>query len=158
MFSKIQILDDLDLCKKEILSHLIGTYLMFEHFFHTTRHTGIRLQITFLYKQMTSLSITVKHTQVCRARTSYPMMLALLDDKSTSTFVGLVGASLLKYGVSAWLATRQRPKVYEKVGRIAGLRLFPVKSCRGLEIQSAHCTKTGLHQHDVTDRLVHVPC
>ncbi|XP_033734682.1 mitochondrial amidoxime-reducing component 1-like [Pecten maximus] len=78
-------------------------------------------------------------------------MLSILQDDATSTFVGLVGASVLKYGFTTWLASG-RPKVYEKVGKVSSLQLYPVKSCRGLDVKTAECTSIGLRQYGVTDR------
>ncbi|OWF34597.1 Mitochondrial amidoxime-reducing component 1 [Mizuhopecten yessoensis] len=78
-------------------------------------------------------------------------MLSLLEDDATTTFVSLIGASVLKYGFTSWLALN-RPKVYEKVGRVSSLQLYPVKSCRGLDVKTAECTLTGLRQYGVTDR------
>ncbi|XP_033734681.1 mitochondrial amidoxime-reducing component 1-like [Pecten maximus] len=78
-------------------------------------------------------------------------MLSILQDDATSTFVGLVGASVLKYGFTTWLASG-RPKVYEKVGKVSSLKLYPVKSCRGLDVKTAECTPLGLRQFGVTDR------
>ncbi|XP_060079531.1 mitochondrial amidoxime reducing component 2-like [Ylistrum balloti] len=78
-------------------------------------------------------------------------MLSILRDDATSTFVGLIGASVLKYGFTTWLASG-KPRVYEKVGKVSSLHLYPVKSCRGLDIETAECTAIGLRQFGVTDR------
>ncbi|XP_069118861.1 mitochondrial amidoxime reducing component 2-like [Argopecten irradians] len=84
-------------------------------------------------------------------------MVSLLQDDATSTFIGLVGASVLKYGLTTWLASN-RPKVYEKVGKVSCLQLYPVKSCRGLDVQTAECTPIGLSQYGVTDRHWIISC
>ncbi|XP_069116372.1 mitochondrial amidoxime-reducing component 1-like [Argopecten irradians] len=84
-------------------------------------------------------------------------MTSSLYDDATSTFVGLVGASVLKYGFTTWLAS-SRPKVYEKVGKVSCLQLYPVKSCRGLDVQTAECTPIGLRQYGITDRHWVISC
>ena len=52
---------------------------------------------------------------------------------------------------------RQKPKNAMLVGKVADINLYPIKSCRALELQSANCTHAAL-QHpqipDLLDRLV----
>ena len=45
-------------------------------------------------------------------------------------------------------------KFWEPVGRISGLTIYPVKSCRGTEVSEGHCTVIGLSNGEqLRDRL-----
>ena len=69
------------------------------------------------------------------------------------TFTALSGVKLC----SLMHMYRQKPKNAMLVGKVADINLYPIKSCRALELQSANCTHSAL-QHpqiaDLLDRLV----
>ena len=46
-------------------------------------------------------------------------------------------------------------KFWEPVGRISGLTIYPIKSCRGVEVSEADCTLIGLTNGEhLRDRLI----
>lgn len=37
-----------------------------------------------------------------------------------------------------------RPAVFKKIGHVAGLFIYPVKSCRGISLEASNCLIEGL--------------
>ncbi|KAK3093138.1 hypothetical protein FSP39_011655 [Pinctada imbricata] len=69
------------------------------------------------------------------------------------TLAGLTTASLVKYVASAWISSRAvSHKDFEYVGTVKELNVYPVKSLRGLSVQTAKSTTLGLHYGGVGDR------
>jgi len=52
-------------------------------------------------------------------------------------------------GLAWW---KKRREVYHPVGRISRLFIFPIKSCRGIELQSAECSYLGMCKNLIRDR------
>ena len=65
--------------------------------------------------------------------------------------LGLGLTALLKYAAAWWM----RPKtdaLFEKVGYVTKLYLYPVKSCKALSLAEAECTKYGMRFNGIGDR------
>ncbi|XP_013416781.1 mitochondrial amidoxime reducing component 2-like [Lingula anatina] len=73
-----------------------------------------------------------------------------MDGGDVNVFAGILSVSLAKY-VFAWWAQRSSQN-FKLVGRVSGLYLHPVKSCKGIDLLGAECTKLGLKVGDVGDR------
>ncbi|XP_043913716.1 mitochondrial amidoxime reducing component 2-like [Protopterus annectens] len=67
---------------------------------------------------------------------------------------GAAGLATLGAGVclmgAAVLRERSRERI--KVGTVSKLFIYPVKSCRGVSVAEAQCTKLGLSQGEIKDR------
>lgn len=72
-------------------------------------------------------------------------------DESSQFALALVAGTAVKLLSAEWFR-KKKEKQFEQVGTISGLTVFPVKSCRGISLQSARCTVPGLQSDDVTDR------
>ncbi|XP_071080528.1 mitochondrial amidoxime-reducing component 1-like [Haliotis cracherodii] len=75
------------------------------------------------------------------------------DQISESAFIfgTLAVSSAAKYAFGAY--TRwQKLQRFELVGHVTALNLFPVKSCGGISVQRALCSRLGLKVQGVTDR------
>ncbi|XP_041351133.1 uncharacterized protein LOC121370098 [Gigantopelta aegis] len=80
--------------------------------------------------------------------------MGLPDDISSSpaAIIGTLAAGvLIKYGVGSYMHWC-RKHCYQKVGTVAELYIYPVKSFRGIRVRRADCTKVGLQYHGVFDR------
>ena len=66
-------------------------------------------------------------------------------------FVGLILAATLKYGASWWMR-QKRNVLFEKVGQVSKLYIYPVKSCKGIQLSEGGCTKYGIEHHGIHDR------
>ena len=66
-------------------------------------------------------------------------------------FLGLILLSVVKYTASWWIR-RNKDALFEKVGYVSKLYLYPVKSCKGVQLTEAECTKYGMRYNDVNDR------
>ncbi|XP_035665579.1 mitochondrial amidoxime reducing component 2-like isoform X2 [Branchiostoma floridae] len=53
---------------------------------------------------------------------------------------------------SAGFAASKRMESYEEVGRVSEIFIYPVKSCRGLAVEAAEVTPTGLKYQALMDR------
>ena len=77
----------------------------------------------------------------------------MFDDLGTGSKVllGVAVAVALKYTVVWWI-TESRRRKFEKVGYVAELICYPIKSCKGVYVKEAECAKRGLKVKGVTDR------
>ena len=57
--------------------------------------------------------------------------------------IGLAILSLLKY-TAAWWMRRNTDALFEKIGHVSKLYLYPVKSCKALQLTEAGCNKYGM--------------
>ena len=71
--------------------------------------------------------------------------------KEAEIIVGLAISSMLKY-TAAWWMRRNTDALFEKVGHVSKLYLYPVKSCKGVPLTEAECTKYGMKYHGMSDR------
>ncbi|ESP03080.1 hypothetical protein LOTGIDRAFT_212579 [Lottia gigantea] len=80
-------------------------------------------------------------------------MLQLLDKLSTPAvvFATLSTLAVTKYVFAGYLRWK-RSKDFVKVGTIECVYCFPIKSCSGMKVQQAECSKLGIRVHGVTDR------
>jgi len=72
-------------------------------------------------------------------------------DRGTKVVLGLTATVGLGYSIS-WLMRQQQLKRFEKIGTVKQLVVYPVKSCKGVYIKEAECTKFGLSVNGVGDR------
>lgn len=77
-------------------------------------------------------------------------MLDNLDVK-LKLLVGLAAAAATKYLAMYWLRQKRQDR-FELVGTVKELICYPVKSCKGVYLKEAECTKFGLQTDGVTDR------
>ena len=68
-------------------------------------------------------------------------------------FTGLVIAAAVKYSVSWWMRKR-REKLFVKIGQVSTLYIYPVKSCKAVEVTGGECTLYGLKCNGVYDRYL----
>ena len=55
---------------------------------------------------------------------------------------------LVLVGLSAlWWERNERKRCYKEVGRVSGLFIYPVKSCKGIRVDEVKCLKEGM-QYD----------
>ena len=58
-------------------------------------------------------------------------------------FIGLPVAALA--GCTAlWLREKMSRRSFKEVGRVSGLFVYPVKSCKGIRVQEVKCFKEGM--------------
>ena len=43
-----------------------------------------------------------------------------------------------------WWQRKERKRSYTEVGRVSGLIIYPVKSCKGIRVDNAKCFKEGM--------------
>ncbi len=65
------------------------------------------------------------------------------------TFTALSGVKL----AALMHMYRQKPKNAKLVGKVADINLYPIKSCRALQLQSANCTHAALQHPQIPDLL-----
>ena len=70
------------------------------------------------------------------------------------TMAGLAAGAVFKYAAVAWIAAGNRQRDYEYVGTVKELYVYPIKSLKGLKVDSAKTTTLGLHYGGVGDRYV----
>ena len=66
-------------------------------------------------------------------------------------FPALFAGAAAKFAALYWLST-QRPKGLTNVGSVSGLVIYPIKSCRGINVQEAVIGQNGLEVEGVKDR------
>lgn len=71
--------------------------------------------------------------------------------KEAETILGLAISSVLKY-IAAWWMRRNTDALFEKVGHVTKLYLYPVKSCKGLPLTEAECNSYGMTYNGISDR------
>ncbi|KAL4238503.1 Mitochondrial amidoxime reducing component 2 [Mactra antiquata] len=72
-------------------------------------------------------------------------------DENWKILVGLASTAALKYAI-LWRLGEKRQDLFELVGTVKELICYPVKSCQGVYVEEAECTKYGLKYKGVTDR------
>uniref|UniRef100_R4GD77 MOSC domain-containing protein n=1 Tax=Anolis carolinensis TaxID=28377 RepID=R4GD77_ANOCA len=77
-----------------------------------------------------------------------PLSLREPFSSSFSRLAWLCGAGLALGALGAWAA-----RGLERVGTVTGVTLYPVKSCRGINLQRAQVTPLGLQSGDLRDRF-----
>ena len=73
------------------------------------------------------------------------------DAKQVALAVTAIVAA--KWLIGWWLHSRKR-RQFRHVGSVSALIYYPVKSCKGIPLQSAKAAVKGLFFDDVTDRYV----
>lgn len=73
-----------------------------------------------------------------------------LSQEST-ILVALISGAVAKYAFGALTRLNRRKKLV-KVGTVTQLNCYPIKSCRGITVESGQCTPLGLKIGKVTDR------
>lgn len=74
-----------------------------------------------------------------------------MADDPRVVFGGLIASAIFKYAGFVWIRS-SRSQSYEKVGTVAELYVYPIKSFRGLKVDEAECTPVGLKSQGVYDR------
>ena len=69
-----------------------------------------------------------------------------------SAILGGVAASATILLVVGYFIYRRRRKEYQVVGTVSRICLYPIKSCRGIDLQAAQCTTSGLQAQGLKDR------
>ncbi|XP_045182490.2 mitochondrial amidoxime reducing component 2-like isoform X1 [Mercenaria mercenaria] len=77
-------------------------------------------------------------------------MLENIDDR-LKFLLGLTAAATAKYLATWWLREKRQDR-FELVGTVKELICYPVKSCKGVYVDEAECTKFGLKVDGVFDR------
>ncbi|VDI76800.1 Hypothetical predicted protein [Mytilus galloprovincialis] len=62
--------------------------------------------------------------------------------------LALAGTSFFKYAAYMYMSKRS----YQCVGTVSELYLYPVKSCKGLKVNSLRCTRLGVEYDGMYDR------
>ncbi len=57
--------------------------------------------------------------------------------------IGLPVVALAGFA-ALWWQQKQRRRSYKEVGRVSGLFIYPVKSCKGICLQDVKCVKEGM--------------
>lgn len=73
-----------------------------------------------------------------------------IDDR-LKFLLGLTAAATAKYLAVYWLR-RKRQDRFELVGTVKELICYPVKSCKGVYVDEAECSKFGVKVEGITDR------
>jgi len=76
----------------------------------------------------------------------------LFNDESKNIFLALAGTSLLKHVASSWISTSIAPKEFHLVGEVSQLFIYPMKSGKAIELETAECTTFGLRYQGIWDR------
>ncbi|KAL3874897.1 hypothetical protein ACJMK2_037851 [Sinanodonta woodiana] len=71
--------------------------------------------------------------------------------KQSKILLALCGGAVAKYVELSWIHWRSRNQ-FTLVGSVSELIVHPVKSVRGMSVQTAFCSKYGLKYQTVTDR------
>ena len=72
-------------------------------------------------------------------------------EEQTGILVGLILAATLKYGASWWMR-RRRNHLFEQIGKVSKIFIYPVKSCKGVQLTEGTCTIYGIENNGVHDR------
>ncbi len=73
------------------------------------------------------------------------------SDSASGIFLTLAVGNVLKYAVGYWARYKRRHEL-QRVGTVAALYVYPVKSFRGLKVKEAQVTPVGLKYNGVIDR------
>lgn len=66
--------------------------------------------------------------------------------------VAALGLAAVALGAVAWRARPRRPRRRRQVGTVAKLWVYPIKSCKGVEVPAAEVTALGLRVGHLRDR------
>ena len=84
--------------------------------------------------------------------------MALWDFAQVGLFLGIGGALFYALSITidkkSWLRRylEKRDKQWIQVGQVSDLFVYPIKSCRGIQVSEAECTELGLVNSDLKDR------
>ncbi|XP_055966653.1 mitochondrial amidoxime reducing component 2 [Sorex fumeus] len=68
--------------------------------------------------------------------------------------VAALGVAAVTLGAVAWRRARsRRRRRLQQVGTVAQLRIYPLKSCKGVRVSEAECTPLGLRSGHLRDRF-----
>ncbi|GAB6030726.1 Mitochondrial amidoxime-reducing component 1 [Chamberlinius hualienensis] len=66
--------------------------------------------------------------------------------------VGIAAAGALAYAAHRIVHMKCKSKAFREVGVLSAIYLYPIKSCRGILLESAECLKLGLRSEFIRDR------
>lgn len=67
--------------------------------------------------------------------------------------VAALGLATVALGAVAWRRARPRKRrPLQQVGTVAQLSIYPIKSCKGVQVNEAECTTMGLRCGHLRDR------
>ena len=66
-----------------------------------------------------------------------------MAEYSKYLLIGVPVAVLVSCAV-LWLREKQRRRSFKEVGRVSGLFVYPVKSCKGIRVRDIKCFKEGM--------------
>ena len=73
------------------------------------------------------------------------------------TALALMAAGAVKLGASIYM-NRKKNELFEQVGTVSELFIYPVKSCKGISLSEARCGPTGIQHNGAIDRSDHFLC
>ncbi|XP_067682087.1 mitochondrial amidoxime-reducing component 1-like [Haliotis asinina] len=76
---------------------------------------------------------------------------SITSNSASGIFLTLAAGAALKYAIGYWVQHNRR-NLPRRVGTVAALYVYPVKSFRGLSVTEAECTRLGLSYKGLTDR------
>ncbi|KAL3873398.1 hypothetical protein ACJMK2_036526 [Sinanodonta woodiana] len=77
----------------------------------------------------------------------------MLGDISSEgkTFMTLLGITAYQVGIAVWMKWK-RWQSCEAVGKVVDVFLYPIKSCKAIQLKTARCTFVGLYSDGLYDR------
>ncbi|KAJ8308787.1 hypothetical protein KUTeg_013661 [Tegillarca granosa] len=75
------------------------------------------------------------------------------EDSTLVVFATLAGGAVLKYAAFVYLSRKAQQMKYQFVGKVSELLVYPIKSCRGMTMESTHCNRLGVWHQGVGDRI-----
>jgi hypothetical protein len=89
------------------------------------------------------------------ARLGLPVPRFLAQPRPAWLGVAALGLAAVALGTVAWRHARpRRRRRLQQVGTVAQLWIYPVKSCKGVQVNAAECTAMGLRSGHLRDRYV----
>lgn len=74
------------------------------------------------------------------------------EDSTLVVFATLAGGAVLKYAAFVYLSRKAQQMKFQFVGKVSELLVYPIKSCRGMTMESTHCNRLGVWHQGVGDR------
>ncbi|XP_073904383.1 mitochondrial amidoxime-reducing component 1 isoform X1 [Castor canadensis] len=91
------------------------------------------------------------------ARLGLPVPRFLAQPRPAWLGVAALGLAAVALGTVAWSHARpRRRRRLQQVGTVAQLWIYPVKSCKGVQVNAAECTAMGLRSGHLRDRCLPV--
>ncbi|XP_020020595.2 mitochondrial amidoxime reducing component 2 isoform X2 [Castor canadensis] len=88
------------------------------------------------------------------ARLGLPVPRFLAQPRPAWLGVAALGLAAVALGTVAWRHARpRRRRRLQQVGTVAQLWIYPVKSCKGVQVNAAECTAMGLRSGHLRDRF-----